>query len=113
MHAHAADALQKQGGCRTAAHREIGSAATVVPLCADASADAAAGRAKRGTERQQVFGDYLAGSSPASSDARRATASSPGAAEGATSPAALVFEYDPEYIERKCGPSLVIFLRIK
>ena len=71
---------------------------------ADVAAEEFGSRAKRGGERPKTSIEALAGSSPASSDARRAVASSPTAADAGTSPEALVFEYDPEYIERKYGP---------
>ncbi len=65
--------------------------------------DGVLSRAKRGAGRHQALGEAAAGSSPASVDARRAVASSPVAADADASNAAVVFEYDPEYIERKCG----------
>ncbi|BDA40915.1 probable dual specificity tyrosine-phosphorylation-regulated kinase at C-terminar half [Coccomyxa sp. Obi] len=67
----------------------------------DAVPDGIPSRAKRGASRQQALSDAAAGSSPASIDARRAVVSSPVAADADASNAAVVFEYDPEYIERK------------
>lgn len=82
---------------------------SLVPACphetctrADAGAsEEASGRTKRGAARPEAGKDALAGLSP-SSNKERDNSSSAGATERGAPHAAVVFEYDPEYIERKC-----------